>query len=238
MSLPLGKDFATLRAENSLIDAFFERRENDPRGGEDGERVSQVRSRPAFKLTYGRMRGATWLDGERPPQAIVWLLGAEKHDDRHKGRSDAYDILGRLDEDGELFPTEADRKRLELDRRRRDSESFLPEARQDARRLVANLRPGQQRASLSSISVRIIVEELDDLVAVHVAVSAAPVIGRLSGERFPLTQSRFLALQLAMQAALEEVYGPPALLDELRDTSAFPGGLGEERPFVALVEPR
>jgi hypothetical protein len=99
-----GKDFATLRNDNSTIDAFFERRENDERGGEGGERVSQIRSKPAFKFTYGRMRGATWFDRENPPQGVVWLLGAEPHDERHKGRSDAYDILGRLDAEDELFP--------------------------------------------------------------------------------------------------------------------------------------
>lgn len=93
-----GESFSGLRHENSLIDAFFDRREDDPSGGESGERIKQIRSRPAFKLTSGRMRAGTWFDRDNPPQGVVWLLGAEKHDERHKGTSDAYDILGRLDD--------------------------------------------------------------------------------------------------------------------------------------------
>lgn len=122
--LPLSSDFRSLRTENSLIDRFFEQRENDEAGGETGERVRQIATRPAFKLTFARMRGATWFDQTQPPQAVVWLLGAEQHDERHKGKSDAYDILGQLDRNKTLFPSPLDYKRLELGRRRLDSISF------------------------------------------------------------------------------------------------------------------
>jgi hypothetical protein len=235
MSLPPGRDFAELRDQNSLIDTFFERRQGDPLGGEGGQRVSQIRTKPAFKLTSGRMRGATWFDRERPPQDIVWLLGAEQHDDRHKGKSDAYDILGRLDDDNELFPEGVDYQRLELDRRRRDSDSFVDDVHRDACAVVDGLCPGEHRATLGGVPVRVIVEELD-VIAVHVAVSTESVTGPLSGLEFPLTEQRFLAIQLGMQRALEATYVPPALLGPLLDPSAFPGALGRERAFVALVE--
>lgn len=233
--LALTEACADLRSENSLIDTFFERRQNDSRGGEGGQRVSQIRSKPAFKLTFGRMRGATWFETTRPPENIVWLLGAEQHDERHKGRSDAYDILGALDADEELFPKHPDYLRLELDRRRRDSETFVEDVRNDASALVSSLVPGEQRASLGGVPVRVIVEQLD-LIALHVAVATDPVKGPLSGLDFPLTEDRFDIIQLGMQQALEARYGPPALLEPLLDTQAFPGRLGRERPFVALVE--
>lgn len=235
MRFEAGRDFAELRSDNTLIDTFFERRRDDPKGGEGGERVRQITSRPAFKLTSGRMRGATWFERARPPEPIVWLLGAEPHDERHKGKTDAYDILGRLDASGELWPAPVDYKRLELDRRRRDSDSFGPEARRDAAELVAGLREGQQRATIADVPVRVVVEQLG-LMAVHVAVSVEPITGRLSGCEFPLTESRFLLIQAAVREALEVAYEPPALLEELRDPSAFPGPLGRERAFVALVE--
>lgn len=53
------------------------------------------------------------------------MPGAERHDERQTARSDAYDILGRLDDDNELFPEGVAYQRLELDRRRRDSNSFV-----------------------------------------------------------------------------------------------------------------
>jgi hypothetical protein len=109
--LTVGKDFASLRSENSLIDRFFDQREGDEDGGQGGERIVQIRSRPCFKLTSGRTRGATWFDRTRPPQGVVWLLGAEMHDERHRGRADAYDIFGALDGKGELFPVEIDAQR-------------------------------------------------------------------------------------------------------------------------------
>jgi len=181
------------------------------------------------------MRGATRFDRDHPPQGVVWLLGAEQHDERHKGRSDAYDILGRLDDRGELFPMTVDYKRLELDRRRRDSDSFVDDVHDDACALVGALSVGEQATALGGVAVRVIVEK-GDLLVLHFAVSTNAARGRLSGLEFPLTEQRFQAIQLGVRRALEARHGPPALLDELRDRSAFPGRLGPERAFVALVE--
>ena len=133
------EDFSVLEDQDDGFRRFVERRKDDEKGGEDGERVAQIESRPCFKLTSGRWRGATWFDQGHPPEDIVWLLGIEWHDERAKGRRDAYDILGQLEESGELFPKDLDLKRLELDRRRRDTANFAPRAKDDAVGLVGEV---------------------------------------------------------------------------------------------------
>jgi hypothetical protein len=234
---PLEKDLATLRSENSVVEEFIDLRENDERGGEGGERVRQIRTRPAFKFTYGRMRGATWFEKNRPPQGIVWLLGAENHDERHKGRLDAYDILARLEVARALFPIAIDYKRLELDRRRRDTETIAAEVRRDAAALFAAAVPGGGSGTVAGVPVRLVVESDEDgVLTVYVAVSERAVRGRYSGLMFDLTEKRFLGIQEGFRLAFDERFGPPVLIGELRDRSAFPGGLRWERPFVAMVE--
>jgi len=237
LSVPLEEEFASLRTENTLVDVFFEQREHDERGGEGGERVRQIKSRPAFKLTSGRMRGATWFDRNHPPQGVAWLLGAELHDERHKGRSDAYDILGRLDARGDLMPAAVDYKRLELDRRRRDTENIAADVAADAAELVARALPGGgAEDTVAGVPVRLIVEDDAAMTTLHVAVSERLVAGRHSRLSSPLTERRFLGIMLGFHAALEEAHGPPVLTEELRDRSAFPGGLHGERPFLVYFE--
>lgn len=233
--VPLEQEFATLRDESTLIEVFFTQRQDDERGGEGGERVRQIKSRPAFKLTSGRMRGATWFDRDHPPQPIVWLLGAEKHDERHKGRSDAYDILGRLDEQGELMPLDIDYKRLKADRMRRDTENIAYDVRTEAAALVAQALPRGASGTVAGIDVRLVAEEDDGMLACFVAVSEQPVTGKHSGVPAPLTERRFSGIMEGFRIALEELYGPPVLIEELRDRSTFPGGLARERPFLVYL---
>lgn len=235
--LPLKKDFSSLRSENSLIDHFFARRQKDSHGGEAGERISQIKSRPAFKLTSGRMRGATWFDKTMPPQAVVWLLGAELHDERHKGESDAYDILGELDRAGNLFPTDVDYKRLELDRRRWDTESFAEDLRTDAADLIRRGWPDGANGVLAGVKARLVIQREGSFAAIYVAVSEQPVRGKRSGLQFPLTQERFLLLTEGTREAAEEAFGTTVLADELRERDKFPGGVRGERPFLLLLEP-
>jgi hypothetical protein len=233
--LPLTADFRSLRSENSLIDRFFEQRQSDESGGEGGERVSQVTSRPAFKLTFARMRGATWFDRTHPPQGIVWLLGAEQHDDRHKGKSDAYDILGGLDQAGTLFPSELDLKRLELDRRRWDSGSFASDLRSDAAAFASDLiNSGRCNTEVAGVRVRGVVEREDSMIGVYVGVSTRPVAGPRSGLMFPLTEERFLLIQEGVRHALEEEIGGTVLAGLWPDASKLPGGAVDERVFVVL----
>lgn len=234
--LPADRDFESLRSENSLIEHFFERRQNDPQGGEGGERISQIRSRPAFKLTSGRMRAATWFDRDHPPQGIVWLLGAEQHDERHKGRSDAYDVLGALDQSGELWPQEIDYERLELDRRRWDQEFFGADVQRDAAELVARI-PGRAEGALAGVPTRIRTTESGSLLSVYVAVSTRPIPGPRSGLPIALTEERFALIQIAIAAALDAALGQPEFCEELRDRSVFPGPIRkDERAFGVLLE--
>jgi hypothetical protein len=232
-----GTDFSTLRSENSLIDRFFDQREGDEHGGEKGERVVQITSRPCFKLSSGRMRGATWFDRTRPPQGIVWLLGAEMHDDRHKGKSDAYDLLAALDANGTLFPTELDYKLLELDRRRWDTSSFADDLRSDADALVEGvLARGDTRFRVVNVPVRVATHREDGMLAVYVAVSTRPVTGPRSGLDFPLTPERFLLIQEGVREALERRLGKEVLAGEWQDMSVFGGGAKQERAFIVLTE--
>ena len=214
---------------------FFERLQNTPAGGEAGKRIGQVRSRPVFGLTYGRMRGAVWFDRTRPPQGIVWLLGAEVHDERHKGRADAYDVFAELEARGELFPREVDYERLELDRRLVDTASFADDARRDARGLIERvIAEGRVDGELVGIPIRLIADQRQGLVALHGAVSTRLVLGRLSGVEFPLTNDRFLMTAETVRAAAEDLFGPEVLAEELHH---FPDSLrDDERGFVILFE--
>jgi len=228
--------FEDLRSQNTVIDRFFERRQNDERGGEGGERIGQVKSRPAFALHSGRMRGATWFDQSRPPQAIVWLLAVEEHDERHKGRSDAYDRIAKLEASGELFPTETDHKLLELDRRRLDTSSFADDVKASATALVATAaETGRASGELANVPARLVWNrDADGAVTLHVAISSKPMNGPRSGFEFPLTDERFLLLAEAVRQAAEALYKPEVLAEPVWD---FPGGLRDERAFVLVFDP-
>jgi hypothetical protein len=232
----VGSPFETLRPENSVIDRFFERRQDDEEGGEGGERIQQVRSRPVFSLHSGRTRGATWFDKSKPPQAVVWLLGAELHDERHKGRTDAYDIFGQLDRSGKLFPTETDYKWLELDRRRLDTDNFQQDVLADADDLIARTQAdGRAEGSLAGVAARAAWhEERDGTTILHVAISREPYTGSRSGYSFPLTDERFLLMSEAVRQRAEARYKPEVLAEEVQE---FPGGTQNERVFVLVFDP-
>jgi hypothetical protein len=237
-SLRPGEPFSKLRAENSVIDRFFEQRENDPLGGEGGKRILQVRSRPVFDVTFGRTRAATWFDTGHPPQCIVWLLDAALHDERHKGSSDAYDLFEQLETQGRLFPIEADYLWLELDRRRLDTERFADDVRRDALRLLVEARQsGRANGTLASVPVRLAWEHRpDDLPTLYAAVSIRPVRGSRSGFEFPLTQERFLLVAEAVRQSGEAFLGPQVLVDELFAPPPLLAPLHNERAFMVVFE--
>jgi len=234
--LELGTSFESLRRENSYIDTFFSRRQNDLDGGEGGERIRQIRSRPAYSLHYGRMRGATWFDTNHPPQGVVWLLGADVHDERHKGRSDVYDVLGELADQGLLFPQSVDYKRLELDRRLADTANFADDVRSDAERLIARLRDsGRAEGTLAGVKIRAAWTETDDsdVAIVYAGISTEPSRGPKSGYDFPLTEQRFLLLAGALEQAAERVLGREVLTEERSDV---PGKRQDERGLMLVFE--
>lgn len=217
-SLPLESSFESLRSVNSLIDVFFERRAIDQAGGEGSEPIRQIESRPAFELHFGRMRAATWFDRSCPPQGVVWLLSAQLHDERHKGRSDAFDIFARLDRAGDLFPQEVDYARLELDRRLRDAQPFAENVRRDARELIDEAeKTGRVTGSLAGVKIHLVWEKTDEFIALWAAVTAHPIRGVLSGYEIPLTNQRFLMFGEALREAAENLYGPEVLAEESKE---------------------
>jgi hypothetical protein len=93
------------------------------------------------------MRGATWFE-KGGPEGVVWLLAVEAHDERHKGRSDAYDKFAALDAAGRLFPVDVDYKLLRLNRLTRDTADFADRAARDYHTLVTvAVDGGQPRAA-------------------------------------------------------------------------------------------
>jgi hypothetical protein len=226
-----------LRNENTLIDRFFERRQNDPRGGDDGKRIVQVTSRPVFGLTSGRMRAATWFDTSRPPQGIVWLLDAQMHDERHKGSSDAYDRFAALEAAGQLFPEEVDYKWVEFDRRRLDTQSFTADVRRDAEILVGAARTdGRATGTLAGVDTRLAWDASGSLPELTVGISTKPAVGLRSGLAFPLSNQRFFLLAEAVRAAGEALFGPQVLVDEIHAPPASLGKRENERYFVVVFE--
>lgn len=233
LTLGLDEDFEVLREQNSYIEAFFERRMNDPEGGEAGERIRRIRSRPAFSLHYMRLRGATWFETDNPPQGIVWLLGAGIHDERHKGGTDVYDILGALDDAGQLMPQTVDYDRLELDRRRADASVFPDIARAEADALVADcVRNSHAQGAVAGIPLRLSGSSDAGTTTLYGAVSRVPVPGVRSGLPFPLTEERFALVVETLRTAAANIGGTDVLTGE---TYTYPGGLaGSERAFLLV----
>jgi hypothetical protein len=238
LGLQIGEPFSKLRGDNSVIDAFFERREHDAAGGEGGKRIVQVRTKPVFGLTFGRTRAATWFDTTRPPQGVVWLLDAQVHDDRHKGKTDAYDIFALLESAGQLFPLEIDYQWLELDRRRLDTESFAADVQRDAHSLVDHARKtGRANGLLAGVPARLAWEHrAGDIPTLYVAVSTRAVTGPRSGYDFPLTGQRFLLLAEAVRRAGEDLIGPDVEVGELLAPPDLLGRQRDERTFMVLFE--
>ncbi len=179
------------------------------------------------------MRAATWFDRDNE---VVWLLGAAEHDERHKGKSDAYDILAHLDARNELFPTDADRTWLELDHRRLDTENFADDVQRDAEELVrAAQSEGSAAGTLAEVPARAVWQsDAAGMVALSVAVSREPIVGARSGMEFSLTHERFVLLMEAVRSAAERIHKPEVLAEEL---SSFPGGLRNERALILIFEP-
>lgn len=238
ISVKATEDFSVLAGRDDDIRRFIERRQDDADGGETGERVAQITSKPCFKLTSGRWRGATWFDQGHPPQDIVWLLGLEWHDERAKGRNDAYDILATLDDSGELFPKAIDYKRLELDRRRRDTENFASDARADAVQLAQNLlkATANVRHEVAGIPVTGVTRNEDGVQLAYFSVSEAPVTGQRSGLLFPLTSERFDLLRAAVVEAFEHETKDEVLSDTSPATP-YPLTLPLGRQFFLIFGP-
>ena len=117
------------------LDRRFFDLQNDERGGEGGE-PSDKSSHDL--LSNSRPDECGVRHGSTSPNCSRRSCGSwgRPHDERHKGKSDAFDILGKLDAAGALFSAEIDYKRLELDRCL-DTTSFAADLRDDADRLAS-----------------------------------------------------------------------------------------------------
>lgn len=224
-------DFSSQRSESTAIDVFFEKRQNDAAGGErQGDRVQKVKQRPVFSLHIGKKtRGATWFEKTRPPQGIVWLCSVEPHDERAKGRDDAYDRFAKQEAAGVLYPLDVDYKALLLARQTRDADWDTPRATAACRELLMTAaESGAAEGTVCGIAVRLR-KTLDDPIFVAVAVSMASVQGELSGVEIEMTQERFFLLGAAMKRAANSMTSGEANIDI--PTHEFPGGLKNERAF-------
>jgi hypothetical protein len=163
-------------------------------------------------------------------------LGAGIHDERHKGKADAYDVLEALEKKGDLFPKEIDYKRLELDRRRWDTRNFAEDLMTDARALFKKAWPKGATGKLVGVPVRVVVESEAGFAVMYVAISEKPTKGSRSGLSFPLTQERFLLIQEGMREAAVSFLDSSVAAEELHDRRKFPGGLHQERGFLLFFE--
>lgn len=91
---------------HDVVRAFIERRGQSPVGQETTR--LPVSSQVVYNLHAGRWRGLTWHDEDAD---VVWLLGVGCH--RSGERDDAYEVLKRRDEAGDLLPDEQDYLDLE-----------------------------------------------------------------------------------------------------------------------------
>lgn len=141
--LGLAVDVYARRPASELVDAhdvvraFVDQRSQDPKG-QEWTRLP-VTSAPVYNLHHGRYRGLTWHDQDND---VVWLLGVGWHESG--SRDDAYAMLKRRDEVGDLMPTEQDYLDLELTIE--ESRSFVALVSEQAPALIAEARsrPGEE----------------------------------------------------------------------------------------------
>lgn len=113
------------RRGHDVVRAFVDQRSQDPKGQEWTK--LPVTSAPAYNLHHGRYRGLTWHDEDND---VVWLLGVGWHESG--SRDDAYMVLKRRDEAGDLMPTEQDY--LDLEMTLEEARSFVVQVSEQAQR--------------------------------------------------------------------------------------------------------
>jgi hypothetical protein len=114
-----------------FVRGFVDRRSQNPQGQETT--ALPVTNAVVYNLHFGRLRGLTWYDEESD---VVWLLGVGWHES--KSREDAYNMLKRRDENGELMPTEQDY--LDLEMSWEEARSFAATVAEEAPALAAQAR--------------------------------------------------------------------------------------------------
>lgn len=87
-----------LEDKHEVVKAFVKVRSQSPSGQEATK--LPVTKTPVWNLHAGRWRALTWHDAQ---EDVVWLLGAGWHESG--SIDDAYAVLKRRDQAGDLFPT-------------------------------------------------------------------------------------------------------------------------------------
>jgi len=149
-------DATAYSAESPVVEAFVERRSQDPTGQETTQ--LPVTNATVYNLHAGRYRGLTWHDAA---SRVVWLLGVGWHESGSK--TDAYAVLKGRDEDGTLMPDFDDYLALELTRA--EADSFVALVANEAPKLVAAARrePGSEITGCiaNRINLTVTVETID-----------------------------------------------------------------------------
>lgn len=150
-----------------ILRKFVDLRSTLPEGSEifQGASHSEV-----FTLHGGQHRGATWYDHE---YAVVWLLGFGLH--REGDHNDAYPYLERLDERGQLMPTEEDYEVLIREREERQIPQMITEVRALLKRARAVPEKVQSAMLNTGVTISLYVEREEDakgtIEEFHLAVS-------------------------------------------------------------------
>lgn len=206
---------------HAVVTAFVDQRSQSPTGQETTRLPAS--SQVVFNLHAGRWRGLTWHDEEA---GVVWLLGAGIH--RSGERDDAYEVLKRRDEGGDLLPTEQDY--LDLEATLEEAQSFVNAVSEDGPRLLDEARAnlGQPARGLIAgaldvgVLVEIVVVEEEEEEEVWIGIGLPPV-----GEiRFPPGEEWITTL-------LAGVLGEGANPQEIEYVDGFPGD--REKRYVIVA---
>lgn len=120
---------------------------------------------PVGVLAHGHdHRGATWFDEQH---GVVWLMAYRLH--RSGQPDDFFPLVQELDAQDQLFPTETDYERLELDRADRFVKSVLIESQQLLKAGRATPEVEVSRELGGAYAVAVTVEVADDLESITVA---------------------------------------------------------------------
>ncbi len=158
-----------LAQSSAMVRKFFELRTSRPKEGQ--EAFASASRSDIYTIHAGQLRGATWYDREYD---VTWLLGFGLH--RAGDHSDAYAVMARLDQRGQLLPAAEDYEALFRERDARQ----LPEMVTEMRALLNNARatPDRTHSTVLSVGVRVSLyvvregTETEGVEEFHLAVSA------------------------------------------------------------------
>lgn len=191
---------------HDVVRAFVDQRSQDPKGQEWTK--LPVTSAPAYNLHHGRYRGLTWQDEDND---VVWLLGVGWHESG--SRDDAYTVLKRRDEAGDLMPTEQDY--LDLEMTLEETRSFVVQVSEQAPALIAEARgrPGEEVHGVIAgrlgvgvqVEVVVIPGEEERLEEVWIGFGLPPLPGACELPPQPEWIQVVLAAMIPVEAGLENV---------------------------------